>query len=272
MPVAILFLLLPASDAVWNWLPELRFLQFPWRWLLVLEAPMGVFFAAALACYRFWQRAAVLVVCTAVFLGLTSFAGTDFFQKCDDEDAVAGMLETYHSGAGFPGTDEYEPIGADNSILATGLPLACLSGDPSAVMGVMATDAAADDQPVWNAAQGSCQATFGTSQDSGHPIPHRSRPEHLRIDGLAPHSGFLILRLRTYPAWRVTVNGTPVSTVVPRDDGLMDVPVPQGPFNLAVDWTTTTDALVGRWLTGLALVLLAAVGLLERRLSRARLS
>src|ERR1700723_2686070 len=47
IPAAVLFLLLPISLPVWDLLPKLRFLQFPWRWLLVVEAPMGIFFAAA---------------------------------------------------------------------------------------------------------------------------------------------------------------------------------------------------------------------------------
>ncbi len=43
IPLAVLFLQLPISLPVWNLLPKLRFLQFPWRWLVVLEAPMAIF-------------------------------------------------------------------------------------------------------------------------------------------------------------------------------------------------------------------------------------
>ena len=48
IPAAVLLLQFPFSRPLWNLLPDLRFLQFPWRWLGVLEAPMAVFFAAAL--------------------------------------------------------------------------------------------------------------------------------------------------------------------------------------------------------------------------------
>jgi hypothetical protein len=48
----------------------------------------------------------------------------------------------------------------------------------------------------------------------------------------------------------------------------MVVRVPQGPVNLKVDWTTTADVVAGRWLSGLSLLLLAALAYLERRLSR----
>ena len=69
----------------------------------------------------------------------------------------------------------------------------------------------------------------------------------------------------------MTVNGQSVSDLPRRDDGLMAVAVPQGPVDLTVDWTTTHDALAGRWLSALALLLLTALWLLERKLSRTRL-
>jgi hypothetical protein len=84
----------------------------------------------------------------------------------------------------------------------------------------------------------------------------------------------MILRLLRYPAWRITVNGQHVEPgdpdTDPRDDGLIAVPVPQGPVQLAVDWISTPDVIAGRCLSGLALLLLIAIGLVERRLGRSR--
>ena len=261
---AVLFLQFPASRPLWNLLPELRFLQFPWRWLLVLEAPMAVFLVSALDCSRRWRRVAVATACTMVFLAMTAFAGREFFQSCDEEDAVPGMLDTYRSGQGFIGTSEYEPIGADNSLVATGLPAACLVSDPATVLGVRPAGVEADDaSPVWDAGQGSCEAAFAAS-----PARASNHGEHFGIVANTGHASYLILRLRSYPAWRVRVNGRPVADLPRRDDGLMAVPVPQGSVNLAVDWTTTPDVVAGRWLSGLAFLLLAAVWMLERRLQR----
>jgi hypothetical protein len=48
---------------------------------------------------------------------------------------------------------------------------------------------------------------------------------------------------------------------------LISVPISQGPFEVTVDWTATPDVLFGRWLSGLALVALLALALLERRLA-----
>jgi hypothetical protein len=274
IPVAILLLMLPVSLPVWNLLPKLRLLQFPWRWLVVLEAPMAVFLGAAIwpgqGSRRRWPRVAVASVCTAVFVGLTVFSGMVFFQVCDDEDAVKPMLGVYDSGAGFVGTDEYAPPGADNSLVANGLPFACLVNDPSTVLGTTPGGQLAEGaQPVWDAVKGSCESAIAETEGTGGG--QIGRPEHLRVAAVMPHSGFLILRLRSYPAWRVTLNGLPVATMPAREDGLMVVPVPQGGVELFADWITTPDAVAGRWLSALALIFVAALCLQERRFCRPRL-
>jgi hypothetical protein len=256
VPAAVLLLQFPFSRPLWNLLPELRFLQFPWRWLLVLEAPMGVFVASAVwpsESAGSWRRVAVGGACTAVFLAMTAYAGKDLFQVCDDEDAVAPMLDVYRSGVGFAGTFEYEPIGADNALIATGLPQACLVSDPTTALGKEIGDP--DTPPAWDATQGSCEATYKAAQNS--------RPEHLRFAATTARAGYLVLRLRSYPAWVVKVNGQAVASLplrLPsRADGLLAVPVPQGAVNLTVDWTTTPDVTLARWLSGLSVLLLTGL-------------
>jgi hypothetical protein len=261
IPLAVLFLQLPISLPVWNLLPKLRFLQFPWRWLVALEAPMGIFFAAAIWPARPWRRKAVGALCAVFFLAASIFTARTFFQACDDEDAVPGMLSAYRSGAGCVGTDEYAPPGADNTLLPIGLPAACLAADPATLLGQGAQQ---DVPPTWDANQGRCEATF--------PASPSHQPEELRVSAAPSHAGYLILRLRSYPAWRVLVNGQPVTTPPKRSDGLVAIPVPQGPVDLTVDWSTTPDVVAGRWVSTLALLLLTALCFLERKLARPRLS
>jgi hypothetical protein len=263
IPFAVLFLQFPLSRPVWNLLPELRFLQFPWRWLLVLEAPMAIFFAAAVwpdPSARRWRRVAVSCLCIALFVGMTACAERYFFQSCYAEDTVPGMLASYRAGQGFAGTDEYEPIGSDLSLIPTGLPASCLVGESNTPLGKAAEST--DQPPAWAAGQGSCAATYAWTPTPGK-APHR----HLRIAATLDHPGYLVLRLLSFPAWQIKVNGRALTALPHRDDGLIAVPVPQGPVEVTADWRTTPDVLAGRWLSALFTLLLGTLFFLERRLN-----
>ena len=260
IPVAVLLLQFPVSQSLWNFSPDLRFLQFPWRWLLILEAPMAIFLSAAIWPRTITKHAGItaILTCSAFFVCLTAVASKFFYQACYPEDTVPGMLTALQPDHGYGGTFEYEPVGADIARIPMNLPQACLLSDSNRVLG----SNNADGELVWDASQQSCQATYAATPDSG--------PEHLRISGAAPNSGFLILRQLTYPAWQVKLNGQPVALHFNRNDGLTAVPVQQGPFELTADWTTTPDVLLARWLSGLSLLALAGICFFRPSRSRHR--
>jgi 6-pyruvoyl-tetrahydropterin synthase related domain len=260
IPAIVLFLQFPISLPIWNLLPKLRFLQFPWRFLLVVEAPMAILFAAAIWPRKSWKRGAVAALSTVFFLSTVMFATRTFFLECHPSELLPNLLTQYHAGTGFWGADEYAPPGSNGAVVATGLPDACLSSNFNTALGLGGTPTT---NPAWRPEQGSCTATTAAKL---------RQPEHLQIATTTTQPGYLILRLRSYPAWRVTVNDRPATNLPKRDDGLIAVPVPQGPIDLKVDWTTTPDVIIGRWLTTLSLLLLTALGFQERKLSRPRFS
>jgi hypothetical protein len=263
IPLGVLFLQFPASLPIWNLLPKLRFLQYPWRWLLALEAPMAILFAAALwpgASAKRWRKKAVATFCALIFVFVTVFAAKTYLRVCEEGDTISDLLALYRSSGGFEGTDEYEPAGADHWLVPTGLPDACFSANFNATLGVAASPG---ETPEWHPQQAGCDVTATTQL---------RQPEHLRIRAAAPRAGYLILRLLRYPAWRITVNGRPSGPLPWRDDGLIAVPVPEGPVVLAVDWTTTGDVIAGRCVSCAAGMLLAILWWMERRRSRAPLS
>jgi hypothetical protein len=263
IPFAVLFLQFPISDPLWKVVPDLRFLQFPWRWLVVVEAPMGIFFASALWITKRKWRIPVLAACCAIFLVATGAAAFSFFQECDEEDAVSGMLNVYRAGTGFAGTDEYAPLGSVDYLVATGLPAACLSPSATTPLG----QGPSESSPQWDPSQGSCTQTFD------FVATRKPSAEHREIDAHTAQDGFLILRLRGYPAWNVLVNGKPVYGGLPkRADGLIAVPIAAGSNRVTVDWTTTRDAWLGPLLSALAAVLVTMLFVAELRQSRPRLS
>jgi hypothetical protein len=257
IPAVVLFLQFPVSLPVWNLLPKLRFLQYPWRWLLAVEAPMGVFFAAAVwppPTAKAGRRIAVVCLCALLFLGTTAYAERTFLRACREGDSIADLLLLFRSG-GTEGTDEYEPPDADHWLLPKGLPDGCLSD--TADVNLAPNRTAVDGVPPsieWRSSQGGCLRTF-TAADRG--------AGHMRFDLDVPRAGFLILRLMRYPAWRVTVNGNHPGPLPERDDGLIAVPVPQGPVELRVNWVATPDVVAARWVSGLSVGLLLCILWLE---------
>jgi hypothetical protein len=214
-----------------------------------------------------------VAVCALLFIVISVIAGRFLFvpfgKYHPETTSSLAALESalHHGGKGIMGVPEYAPPGAGNNLVAIGLPDACLSTDPSIVLGQVPGGQAYEGPksfqrfPVWQNDQRSCEAVFSRASTS-------TNPEHLRIAATALHPGFLILRLRSFPAWRVAVNDRPVTGLFRRNDGLIAVPVAQGPVNLAVDWITTPDVLAGRGLSALAALFLIGLWLLERKLSR----
>jgi hypothetical protein len=258
VPFAVLFLLLPISLPVWNFLPRLRYLQFPWRWLLVLEAPMAVFFASAVWFVPIRRRITAVVLCSLLFVGLSVGAGRYWFRDCGtDQDMIAQAEEI---GMGVYGKPEYAPTGAKYADVLFNQPGACLVPDLESVLGQPSVHPTLPSPIV---RRGGCQAGL-------RAIFYE--PEHKRITGVADQAGYLILKIRSYPAWRVTVNDKAATPVVERGYGLIAVAVPKGPVNVVVDWSTTPDVIVGRWISFLSLLLLIGLWLFERKLNRPRLS
>lgn len=258
IPVVVLLLQTPASLWIWNLLPKLRFLQFPWRWLVVLEAPMGVLLAAGMWTESRRVRAVISMACAAACVALAVLAGRVYFQSCYPEDSVPAMVDVWHSGEGWEGTYEYEPPTADNSVLAMDLPDACLVDDAQKTLGHVN-----DDQLIqWTPDEKSCIAYFDRATGS--------RNERFVLDADTTRAGFLVLKLRSYPAWAVRVNGVLQTQLTPREDGLVVVPVTAGRMRVTADWTTTRDVWAGRGLSLLGVLLLTGVCALEFGRKQAR--
>jgi hypothetical protein len=253
---AVLFLLLPVSLFVWNVLPALRILQFPWRWLLVLEAPMATFFAAAVWTADARGRAVAAGACALLFVAIVAGVDRYWFLKCG---GMGGRIEdSFYAGEGTDGKFEYGPPMAKRVIVERELPPACLliheDGAPGQDL---------PPGPAWDGAIERCSGTFRVNF---------AIPEQKEVSGVADHAGYLVLRLRDYPAWRATVNGQPVEAVPDHIYGLMAVPVPQGPIDVRVAWTTTDDVMVGRVVSVAAVFVLGLVDVAEGRRRRRQLS
>jgi hypothetical protein len=248
LPV-ILLLQLSASEVIWTHAPHLKFLQFPWRWLMALSVNGCALAGLAVVLQARWRVlvAGILVAAMAITSALL------FFQPCDDEDAVTAQLAGFRLGQGTEGTDEYTPVGVDNAAVQQRLPLvrALRSAQDD-----IADDTAADN-PEWRAGDpGSIAAQVDARRRNG---------EYWTVSIVTQETGYAVLRLMDYPSWQVTVDGEPANSRPLREDGLMTVPVNAGRHVVEVRWAATRDVVAGRVVSAIALLMLAMAAMLERK-------
>ncbi len=226
--IAIALLLTPFSAPVWRHAPELAFLQFPWRFLALLTPVLALAIALAARSLPL-TRAKATVASLFLAAALIAFGYHVFQQECDPEDTVAARVALFHSPAGSDPTDEYTPMTADNDALAQTNP------------------------PFWMAA------------DAAAPTPPQAAggPLHWPLDVQSPTAQTLILNLRDYPAWRVSLNHRLITTRLERADGLIAIPIAAGLSHLDLVYARSADQTAGGVVSAVSLVLLAI--LLYRR-------
>jgi hypothetical protein len=211
LTLVIAFLLTPLSAPIWIHLPQLRFLQFPWRLTAILAAVFALALSVALS---HLPLNSTRTICISLLIApvLSAPAYKAFHQRCYTEDTVPTRLAIFRSAnPGSEPTDEYTPIGADNESLDDSNPGYWLAASPN-------TPAPA-------------HATPG-------PSPH-----HLDLNPTAPQ--ILILNLRDYPAWQLRINNSPVTARLHRRDGLIAIPLPAGPAHLDITYATLPDQRLG---------------------------
>jgi hypothetical protein len=230
------------SDGVWWLAPELKFLQFPWRWMMVLGLVFAALAGLALRGEAATRRAIAVRAVVMLLLagGMAVLSSMLFWQPCDEEDNVQAQIVTFHE-AGFEGSDEYTPQGADNGEIQQGLPQVRLLITPNA------EGTSEGNNPQWTADP--------TQEISAGVTVDRWNPEHKSVTIVSEQPGYAVLRLMDYPAWRVTRNDAEVRDRVRRADGLMAIPIEAGTNRIDVQWRITNDQWAG---IGLSLVALAA--------------
>ena len=262
--IAICILLLPFSDILWRHAPELRFLQFPWRWLLVLGVVMASLIGLALrgGLLEATTRKTILIRAISMLtlaVLMASLAASLFWQPCDDEDNISAQRVTYRDG-GFEGTDEYTTADADNADIQQDLPLVRVlkTADSDEA------DSSIAENPEWKV------DAVDTVNAQVRVDRWRSESKQVEISLSAP--AYAVFRLMDYPAWQVQVDGKPVPERPHRDDGLLTLPLGAGQSNVTIRYAATWDVKLGRGLSLLALCVVLAIFLKTKRRRNLQLS
>jgi len=222
------------TGPLWDLLPKMRFVQFPWRWMSIVAVVCSCFLAAAIERRRGWLWFVLVAVLSFPF-GYFLMQNTWW-----DPDEMATQQAAIKSGTGFEGVDEYDPLGDDHLDLPKHAQLAKLL--PARTNEFARTPPSGKIQiEIW--------------ETNNHKVFVESSVQ-----------ARLALRLLNYPAWKVTVNGKPVTSEKPDDLDQMLVPIEAGKSEIQVRLVRTRDQTAGITLSIFSLLL--ATGLLVPGKSR----
>jgi 6-pyruvoyl-tetrahydropterin synthase related domain len=211
---ACALLMLPFTNPLWNILPKLRFVQFPWRFLLCLGVPFALL--TALGVRRWTSRLAVYLAMLCVL----AFVWHHLLPPWWDYPAdLREMQDNVASGVGYEGTDEYTPVGADAYNVDKNARRVTVDGPARAAIRVS----------DWSA-------------------------EHKQFTAEMSAADNLTLHLFNYPAWRVEVNGEIVQAETREGTGQMLVPVQAGANRVRIIFIRTWDRTLGAWISMMAVV------------------
>jgi hypothetical protein len=212
-------LVLRWSKLLWEHLPKLRFVQFPWRWMSIVALVYVCFLAVVAQKRRGW----LVPVCIL----LLSVPLANFFIENGwwDPDEMPTQQDAIVNGNGYDGTDEYDPVGDDHVDLPVKAPQ------------VRVLSEASGGEPV---------------KDADVQVLHwKTEQKEIRVR--VKDKASAVLRVLNYPAWRIEVNGKRVTPERLDDVNVMVIPVEGGESDIRVWFGRTKDRVVGNWVSGFSL-------------------
>jgi hypothetical protein len=218
-------LMMSLSNFFWQHLPKFRFVQLPFRWLLCMNVALAMLLTVATKRWTLRLLAFGVLLTTLIVAGYRT--QPPWWDTAGD---IREMSDAVADGTGYEGTDEYVPAGADAYELNKSLPLVSSGGNVS------------DDSDAAVAPVRSEILTWGQAEK--HFIVHAAAAQDITV------------RLFSYPAWQIVVNGKPTATDKTELTGLIVIPVAAGDSDIHIYFRRTIDRLVGDIVSLISLLVL----------------
>jgi 6-pyruvoyl-tetrahydropterin synthase related domain len=217
--VACALLLTSISLLLYSFLPEMRYVQLPLRWLLCLNVSFALL--VTMGTRRWLLRAVACLAMLAVLALVWHRVQPPWW---DDADDIAEMLDHQQDGSGYEGIDEYVPDGVD----------------------------------VYEIKKDARHVTFEGNGTSRIRITQWAA-ESKSFSANLSQPGKLVLKLFNYPAWKAKVNGRAVPTGMLKVTGQMVVPVGTGDNQVQITLARTRDREIGGLISFGTVILILAL-------------
>jgi len=102
-------MMLRLTAPLWNLLPKMRFVQFPWRWMSIVAVVCSCFLGR---CDRNGAAAGSGLFLVAILLFPLGYFLTQ--NTWWDPDEMSTQLAAIKTSTGYEGVDEYDPLGDDH--------------------------------------------------------------------------------------------------------------------------------------------------------------
>ena len=248
--VASVFLMLRPSLWLWNTLPELRFIQFPWRWLELLAIVFAFFLTPAIFSVRSRRLSWTVTVVAFVVIGATA---TAIIRNAywDDQD-IPSIAAAISSHRGYEGTDEYAPIGL------TRLDLPGNPDDTERPAGI-----SPDPAPQFEELRSATGAPVPATGIRLNVDRWSAERKEFTEESVAPVT--LALRLVDYPSWEIQVDAKRARITTLSATSQILVPLAAGDHRVDARFRQTWDRSAGDAISGLAVTLLGFTWVFRRR-------
>ncbi|HXX19794.1 MAG TPA: 6-pyruvoyl-tetrahydropterin synthase-related protein [Candidatus Acidoferrum sp.] len=243
-------LMLPVSLALWRLLPRLWFVQFPWRWLDVLDLSFALFVALAIA--NLPSRTAAWTVATALFVAI-GLAGAFMARNANwDSSDVANIAQAIESSRGYEGADEYAPVGCDRYQLP---------GNPD------------DEERPADVSPNPAPRIAKVDLESDDVVPAAGvrlhtqawNSERKAFTAESADAVTLAVRLVSYPAWKVEVNGRDTEFNSRATTQQILLPLRGGSNRVEIRFRRSLDRTLGGAISALSAAALCALAWVSRR-------
>ena len=241
--VGLIWLMLPSSNFLWNNIPVLPFIQFPWRLLGPVAAILAILAGFSTHMLSSIYTSATTAITTSA-ITLTLLFAIPLTQPQPwpsefGETTISAVATQENRGRwlGTTSTADFVPATVD-----------VVPGFQSQLLDALKSNETPD------------RVNYASLPANVEVEQQQIRPLYTRYIVSSPDPFALRLFLFDFPGWEVRIDGQTADSELGLPEGFIVIPTPPGTHTIEVEFVNTPPRTYGWWLTSLAVIALVGGG------------